>query len=307
MAVAAMLALALVAALVVAKVLNDDNGGDGRSATLSTRREARPTTTTISDDLWSRNGPAMQLFPQRAQAGAPLSLLLRGDGCAGGSGVVSISRVGAARDTQDLDRLIVRRRIDVAANGTWSTRPLLVGQPPGTYRVSASCERRAIADAIEPVSGRRDLFTATEVLELTAPAVVENFDVTPPFAEPGAALTVLVSGFQGCPPTTGGNPSTVSGSFIPNAGATGGIKPFAATVDAQGNWQTSVAFSAAEAQGSYSVAATCSVGFAFGERSLRFLDTSDIVVPPIFPWTGPVPPQQPNAPTPIPATPNYTG
>ena len=141
----------------------------------------------------------MQLYPQRARAGPPLQLVVRGDGCAGGSGVLSITQLGAARDTGNIDRLVVRRRIDVAADGSWSTHPLLVGQPPGSYRVDASCERRAVTDQIGTDVDRRDLFTASEVLELTAPAATDNFDVTPPFAPPGTPLTVLISGVAALP------------------------------------------------------------------------------------------------------------
>ena len=228
----------------------------------------------------------MQLYPQRARAGPPLQLVVRGDGCAGGSGVLSITQLGAARDTGNIDRLVVRRRIDVAADGSWSTHPLLVGQPPGSYRVDASCERRAVTDQIGTDVDRRDLFTASEVLELTAPAATDNFDVTPPFAPPGAPLTVLISGARRCPASTASAPSTVSGTVIPNAGATGATRSFSATVDGQGNWRAQVTFSAAEAQGSYSVSATCSAGFAFGDQTVRFMDTSGIVVPPLFPWTA---------------------
>jgi hypothetical protein len=304
----AMLMLAVVAALVVAKLLGPQGGIDvGRPFATSTTRSTLPvTSTTISHHLLDRNGPGMQLYPQRAQAGSPLELLVRGDGCAGGSGVVSITRLGSARDTTDVDRLVVRRRIDIAADGSWATRPLLVGQPPGSYRVTAGCERRAAADDIEPLTDRRDLFTATEMLELTGPAVVDDFAVTPPFAPPGEGITVQVSGSQRCPPSAPGAPSTVSGMFVPNAGATGPERSFTATVDQNGNWRTTVTLAPADAEGSYSVTATCSAGFAFATQSLRFLDTSKLVVPPIFPWSGP-PPGQPSAPTPVPGRPTYTG
>ena len=102
----------------------------------------------------------------------------------------------------------------------------------GSYRVDASCERRAVTDQTGTDVDRRDLFTASEVLELTAPAATDNFDVTPPFAPPGAALTVLISGARRCPASTTGAPSTVSGTVIPNAGATGATRSFSATVDA---------------------------------------------------------------------------
>jgi hypothetical protein len=221
--------------------------------------------------------------------------------------VLSITQLGAARDTGNIDRLVVRRRIDVASDGSWSTQPLLVSQPPGTYRVDASCERRAVADQIGMDVERRDLFTASEVLELTAPAAVDTFDVTPPFAPPGTALTVLISGARRCPPTTAGVPSTVSGTVVPNAGATGATRAFSATVDAQGTWHAQVSFSASEAQGSYSVSATCSAGFAFGDQTIRFMDTSGIVVPPVFPWTATPPTGQGSPATPVPGTPTYTG
>ena len=313
MALVAFIALALVLALGAAKLLNRGGGGGGLAARPSGTTSsdahvtARPTTTTISRATIQRNGPAMQLFPQRARAGPPLELLVRGDGCAGGSGVVSITQLGAARDTGNIDRLVVRRRIDVAADGTWSTQPLLVGQPPGTYRVDASCERRAVADQIGTDIDRRDLFTATEVLELTAPAVVDSFDVTPPFAPPGTALTVLISGSGRCPASSAAGPGSVSGMVIPNAGATGGPRSFSAIVDAHGNWHAQVTFDASEAVGSYSVSATCSAGFAFGDQTIRFMDTSEIVVPPIFPWTA-TPPSGTGSPaTPIPGWPTYTG
>ena len=110
-----------------------------------------------------------------------------------------------------------------------------------------------------------------------------------------------------CPASTAGAPSTVSGTVIPNAGATGATRSFSATVDGQGNWRAQVTFSASEAQGSYSVSATCSAGFAFGDQTIRFMDTSEIVVPPVFPWTA-TPPAGPGSPaTPVPGQPTYTG
>ena len=313
MALVAFIALSLVLALGASKLLNGNGGGGGQAArpsgttSFDAHVTARPTTTTTSRATIQRNGPAMQILPQRARAGPPLELLVRGDGCAGGSGVLSITQLGAARDTGNIDRLVVRRRIDVAANGTWSTQPLLVGQPAGTYRVDASCERRAVTDQIGIDVDRRDLFTATEVLELTAPAAVDSFDVTPPFAPPGVALTVLISGSGRCPASSAAGPGSVSGMVIPNAGATGGPRSFSAVVDGQGNWHAQVAFDASEAVGSYSVSATCSAGFAFGDQTIRFMDTSEIVVPPIFPWTA-TPPSGTGSPaTPIPGWPTYTG
>jgi len=313
MLLTALLLSAVVAALVGAKLINRDGGGGSAQdrprpvVTSTTHSTLRITTTTTSDDVAKRNGPGMQLYPQRAQAGAPLQLLVRGDGCAGGNGVVSIAQLGAARDTRDIDRLVVRRQIDVEPDGSWVTRPLLVGQPPGSYRVSASCQQRAAADNVTPVEDRRNLFTATEVLELTAPAVVDSFDVTPPFAPPNAPLTVLISGSGRCPASSAAGPGSVSGMVIPNAGATGGPRSYSAVVDAQGNWRAQVTFDASEAVGSYSVSATCSAGFAFGDQTIRFMDTSGIVVPPIFPWTA-TPPTGPGSPaTPIPGWPTYTG
>lgn len=313
MALVAFIALALVLALGASKLLNRRGGPVARATDTTVTSPddpqvtARPTTTTTSPDSIERNGPAMQLYPQRARAGPPLELMVRGNGCAGGTGVLSITQLGAARDTGNVDRLVVRRRIDVAADGTWSTQPLLVGQPPGTYRVDASCPRRAVTDQVGVDVDRRDLFTATEVLELTAPATVDSFDVTPPFATPGVALTVVISGSRGCPPSTSAGTSSVSGVVIPNAGATGAPQPFSATVDGQGHWQAQVTFDASEATGSYSVSATCSAGFAFGDQLIRFMDTSDIVVPPIFPWTTTPPPGPGGAPAPIPGQPSYTG
>ena len=121
---------------------------------------------------------------------------------------MSITQLGAARDTGNIDRLVVRRRIDVAARRQLvDTARCWWASPRAPIASTPAASGAPSTDQIGTDVDRRDLFTASEVLELTAPAATDNFDVTPPFAPPGTALTVLISGSRRCPASTAGGPS----------------------------------------------------------------------------------------------------
>ena len=248
--------------------------------------------------------PTLQIHPQRARVGVPLQLEARGTGCGGRQATLSVIGLGAPTATAGLDRLVVRRRVDVDEEGNWSTSPLLVAQPVGTYRVTASCDRRAVIDGAEPLDNRRDVFTAAEVLELTGPAVLYELEVSPAVAPPGQAVTVRLAGRDECPPG-----AQVNGTLVPTPGTPGAARPFQATVDPTGRWTTTVAFAARDAHGSYGVEARCSSGFAYATGSIRFPVPDE---PPRLPFPLPGSGSGSGRPTPGPATPipgrpSYTG
>ena len=225
-----------------------------------------------------------------------------GTGCGGRNALLSIVALGTASDTTGYDRLVVRRRIDVNQDGTWSSTPLLVGQPVGTYRVTAACDRRAVLDGAEPPGEQRQVFVASDVLELTGPAVLYDLDVAPAVAPPGQAVTVRLSGQGQCPPG-----ARVSGTVFPTLGAPGAARAFESVVDANGRWSASVSISASEAAGSYGVEARCSAGFAYATGSVQFPvpdESSDVPAVPVGPDTGT---GVPGPATPVPGQPTYTG
>lgn len=280
-------------------------------ATVQNRRndEADRTAATASDStadgepgVEEAGEPTLRIHPQRARVGSPLELATQGTGCGGRTATLSIMALGRASDTVGFDRLVVRRRVDVERDGTWATTPLLVGQPPGSYRVTAACERRAMLEGAEPPEGRRDVFVAGEALELTGPAVLYDLDVAPPEAPPGQAVAVRLSGRDQCPPG-----ARVTGSVFPAAGAPGAARTFEAVVDAAARWTATVAIAARDAAGAYGVEARCSAGFAFATESLRFPVPDDDPVTPIEPVGPDSGHGVPGPATPIPGRPSYTG
>lgn len=256
--------IAVAAIVVLAWLLSQAIGGDddtqSTASTETTGGDATATTVVTQHD------PAFRIQPQRARAGSPLVLDARGEGCVGGSGVLSVIDVGSVDSVSPTGRLVLRRRFDVAGDGTWSTAPLLVNQPEGKYRVTAACERRPTVDGFVPAADRRDLFEASELLELTGPANLRAFDISPRAPTPGAATQVRLSGAGDC------RSGRVVGSVFPLRDQPVAPKPFTAAADAAGNWAASIAFAAAEATGSYSVEATCVEQFSFATEHIRFVD-----------------------------------
>jgi hypothetical protein len=273
-------AMALVAWWVAGRFGGGDGGGGAApadraapAATTASPAINSPTADTAPPGGVNRTDPAFRIEPQRARAGSPIQLEARGEGCAGGSGVLSVVEVGAVDAESPPGRLVLRRRFDVAGDGTWATAPLLVGQPEGKYRVTAACERRPTVDGLVPVEQRRDLFEASELLELTGPANLRAFQVAPRTPVPGEAVVVRLTGAGDCP---GGR---VSGTVFPLTGQSAPAKPFDAVPDSAGNWAASVSFAAAEAAGSYSVEAACADRFAFATEHVRFVSRNRFELP----------------------------
>jgi hypothetical protein len=252
----------MVAALVVAKLVNGKTAAQIRTTTS-------PTTSTTSAVVKVPKNPvvdpAFELHPQRARAGPPIQLELRGSGCAGGMGDVTITEVGTALQVPVVERLVLRTRFDIDAAGNWSTSPLLVEQPAGNYRVSAACSRRAVAADLVPPVQRRDVFVATEMLELTAPTLEERFEVDPAKPPVHVAVTVVAQGFQRCPAG-----AQVSGQVVPTFGTRAHPRDFSVTVGPDTRWRVSLPFSSTDAVGTYSISANCSSGFAFGNQVVEF-------------------------------------
>jgi hypothetical protein len=176
-----------------------------------------------------------------------------------------VTRIGEVTDNVDFGRLVARVPLVVDPDGTWSTTSLLVDQPPGAYRVTASCDREPTADGLASAEQRRDVFTATDMLVLTGPAFVDSFEVSPAAPTPDRAVTLAVDGSGRCPP---GAP--VVGTVMPFADAPGRARGFQAAVGPDGRWRALVPFATADAQGSYSVQATCSAGFTFATQVVTF-------------------------------------
>jgi hypothetical protein len=293
------LAAVLVLVVIVAWAQRDDdeNAVDETTEADEQRDDAGDT------DEEQAGEPTLRIQPQRARVGPPLELSTLGTGCGSRSATLSIVALGEPTDTPAQDRLVVRRRVDVEEDGTWSSSPLLVGQPVGTYRVTASCDRRAVLTGIELPAERRDVFVAAELLELTGPAVLYDLDVAPSEAAPGQAVTVRLSGHNQhqCPAGV-----RVMGNVFPTPGTIGSSRPFEALVDANGRWVATITIPARDANGSYGVEARCLGGFAYATESIRFLVPGDTAPPavPVGPGTGtPVPPPA----AAVPGQPTYTG
>ncbi len=288
----ALVVIAVAALVLLAWMLSNAlSGGGGESATSTT--VAGVTTETA---VPAQSDPAFRIQPQRARAGSPLQLDARGEGCVGGSGVLTVTDVGSVDSVSAAGRLVLRRRFDVAADGTWSTTPLLVNQPEGRYRVTAACERRPTVDGFVPAAERRDLFEASELLELTGPANLRAFDVSPRSPAPGQATQVRLAGAGDC------RSGQVRGTVFPLRGQAVAPKLFTATADAAGNWAASVAFSSGDAVGTYSVEATCVDQFSFATEHIRFVDGGRFELRTVAGKRSTATPARP-----VRGTPSYTG
>jgi hypothetical protein len=259
------LVIALLSAFAVVRLLAP--GGEDEEPTAEVRQDED-----VPDgpEGTFRSAPGFRIYPQRAQAGPPLELQVAGEGCAGSSGMLSITEIGTAPEAGGADRLVVRRRFQVDATRHFTVTPLLVGQPPGSYRVVASCERQPTAQPIDDF-GRRDTFTMSEVLELTGHPGAREFQVVPSTARPGLATRIALSG-RAC---TGPGARVGVTIFPPNTGD----PPATTTLDIPvlgGTWQGTHEVSAAGATGTYTIEARClnAVGlqFAYATRHVRFRD-----------------------------------
>lgn len=273
----AVLVLAALAALVVVSLLP----GRDSAAAPSTLSGANPALPVGSDGAGSasldppsgpeaelRASPALRIHPQRAAAGSPLELQVSGMGCPGRSGVLSITEVGSAAQSGGPDRLVVRRRFDVAADLTFRATPLLVDQPPGSYRVAIACARYRMAEA--PDGDRaRDVFELTEVLELTGPAAAREFRVSPPAAAPGLATSFNFAG-EGC----SGEDARVEVRVFPPSAMTAGTLAVVKPALDGGSWSGTYTVAALGAVGTYTFEASCSdrsgLQFSYVNRHVHF-------------------------------------
>jgi hypothetical protein len=298
------LLVALLAAFAVVRLLGSDGSDeDTPQAAVQKDEDKAPD----GPEGTFRSAPGFRIYPQRAAAGSPLELQVTGEGCPGSSGMLSISEIGTAAEAGGVDRLVVRRRFDVDGTRHFRVTPLLVGQPPGSYRVVASCERMATAQPIDDV-GRRDLFTMSEVLELTGDPGAREFQVVPTAARPGLATRLALSG-KAC---TGPGARVLVSIFPPNTGD----QPVPTTLDLPaggGSWQGAHEVPAAAAYGTYTIEARCWTSdgpqFAYVTRHVRFADPEatprlpsllDIFTPP----AKKTPPASSQA---VPGQPTFTG
>jgi hypothetical protein len=265
--IVAVLLAALLAAFAGVRILGPDDSGDDTEA-QATRTNVEHVPSEPEDEL--RSAPGFRIHPQRAEAGPPLELQVTGEGCPGSSGTLSITEIGTATEVGGPDRLVVRRRFDVDGTRHFRVTPLLVDQPPGSYRVVAACERTATAQPIDDV-GRRDVFTMSEVLELTGHPGAREFQVVPSTARPGLATRLALSGGSCVGPAARAQVSI----FAPNTGT----PPAPATLElpaTSGAWQGAYDISADAANGTYTVHARCSnadgVQFDYVTRHVRFAD-----------------------------------
>lgn len=293
LAAAGVLLVALVMAFAVVNLINrdEDDGGEpagNAAATASTAVAGNPTSTSqrIPDGPEGNTdaAPALRIHPQRAAAGLPLNLQVDGIGCPGSSGTLSITEVGTAGEAGGLDRLVVRRRFDVdPVDRSFHVDPLLVGQPPGTYRVAIECERFRTADAPAALPTRQ-VFELTELLELTGPLAAREFQVSPLQPDPDLTTQFSLSG-AGC---TGVSPRVEVLVFPPRSLPLS-VTPPPATVRLQppvlaerGTWTATTSVAAAAAQGTYTFEATCfdgpDVQFPYVARHVHFgpLSTNEV-------------------------------
>jgi len=235
-----------------------------------------------------RGAPALRIHPQRARAGLPLPVEVWGAGCPGTSGVLTVTEAGSADGDDDADRLVVRRRLEIAPDRSFRATPVLVGQPPGTYRVSVTCDRRRSAPESGSRAGRdaagldemgpdevggaavgRDVFEVTELLELTGPGAAREFTVSPLGGEPGTTTTFTFQG-GGC---LGAGARVEVGVFPPSAMAPGPMAVSTPPV-VDGSWRGSVTVPAEAATGTYAFEASCTTAdgrrFAYVSRHVHF-------------------------------------
>lgn len=265
--VAAVLIVAALLALLVVARLRPGGSDDGAASTETTS----PQRATRAGDDRLQAAPALRIHPQRAVAGPPLELDVAGTGCPGTTGTLSITEVGSAADAGGQDRLVVRRQFDVSSDTTFRAAPLLVGQPPGSYRVSIACARFGGPVANDPAAAtaERSTFALTEVLELTGPAAAKEFAVSPASATPGLRTQFAVSG-AGC---DGGGATVEVKVFAPSAMSVGTVAVLRPTV-VDGAWRTTHVIADSSATGSYTFEATCTDGtgrsFAYVPRHVQF-------------------------------------
>jgi len=257
----AVLGVALLLAAVMVGRLTGGGDADTRSGPAGTALPEAP-----EEQL--RATPALHIHPQRAQAGPPLQLEVDGIGCPGNSGVLTITEAGSASRPDGSDRLVVRRRFEVLSDRTFRAVPTLVGQPPGTYRVSVSCERYRTAEGLDDAV-RRDVFELTEVLELVGPAAAREFLVSPFEATPLTATVFDFAG-RGCP---GADAEVEVRVFPPSAVAPGPLAVLRPTVEG-GAWSGRYSVPAAGAYGTYTFEASCWDGsglqFSYVSRHVHF-------------------------------------
>ena len=281
---------ALVSSALLCSVLLRGCAGDGspsKSTSKAIPAQEVGATTLLGEDVIARQAtePVMRIQPQRALASltSPLTLDVRGEGCAGRSGVLSIMQVGTALRPGDPGRLVVRRRIDIDGAGRWQLAPLLVGQPPGAYEVIASCERRPRAEGFPNPEERRDIYTTTDVLELTGPFTSRSFTIGPSsLLLEGKTATLSLAG-DGCRPN-GSTLSRVTGSIFGNSDARGGDgsghrADFAIDARLDGTWQASLTVPDAWARGSYGVQVSCDSGVPYATQTVRFVPASQLSAP----------------------------
>lgn len=229
-----------------------------------------------------RATPALRIHPQRAQAGPPLELQVHGIGCPGSSGVLTITEAGSASGTGGADRLVVRRRFDVLPDHSFRATPSLVGQPPGSYRVSIACERYRTAEAFGQLDPRQ-IFELTEVLELTGPTAAREFVVSPAQATPGTSTQFGYAG-QSC---VGPGARVEVRLFPPSAMARGPVVLLSPSV-VGGSWQGVTTVPAAAAYGTYTLEASCSdnrgLQFRYVTRHVHFGEMVLAVEPTVSTW-----------------------
>ncbi len=259
-----------------------------------------------------RATPALRIHPQRAQAGPPLELQVDGIGCPGSSGVLTITEAGSAGGTGGADRLVVRRRFDVLPDRSFRATPTLVGQPPGSYRVSIACERYRTAEAFGQLDPRQ-IFELTEVLELTGPTAAREFVVSPVQATPGTSTQFGYAG-QSC---VGPGARVEVRLFPPSAMARGPVVLLSPPV-VGGSWQGVTTVPAAAAYGTYTLEASCSdnrgLQFRYVTRHVHFGEMVLAVEPTVSTWDDlldnlgiRLKPVVPAAETAVAAKPSYTG
>jgi hypothetical protein len=274
------LVVAAVVAFAVVTLLEGGDDGDDQADTSSSAPAVATTSVGGSEeDIPDRPeealqaAPALRIHPQRALAGIPLQLEVKGIGCPGSSGVLSITEVGTAPELAAADRLVVRRSFAVEGDRSFHAEPLLVGQPPGTYRVSIECERhRRTGTAAAGTS--RDVFDLTELLELTGPLGAREFSVSPAMVSPGLMTDVRYSGEE----CHGPDARVELEIFSPSALTPGPVTVLRPVVSG-GRWSGTHTVAADAAHGTYTFEATCFAGgaeqFTYVARHVRFADPEE--------------------------------
>ena len=270
-----------------------------RSSTKTKPDPQRPATSTSSKEPIE----TIRIEPQRSPAplNRQLQLDIRGEGCiANSTGVLSMHEIGSAAAAGDDDRLVLRRRFDTGADGNWASNPVLVGQPVGSYLVSASCQRRASALNAVDTADRAEVFTVTDVLELTGPAVSPSFLVRPRLLRAGQANTITVQGGQCF--AADGRSGQVEVALVPFVESAWGT---ANRVESRfnGDWVATLVVPSQYAQGTYSVIANCLGGRTYGSTVARFSTEEDLAATKLIEWYG-----RPTTPSvAVKGRPNFTG